>query len=173
MISPRRDGLGARRLTTSNANVAGIWQRFRYWQCELPLAKPWALERSPRRPRQGCCARMVGEDGRTDHRLVSSITSSATLLVSSKQDSYPNCMGEHIEQRIIQPRRIARKRPSKQTPETIGRRLLEIVVYDKRCRVGGTLTLDDLAESEIGDWKMPDFRAACPCERHHAQGGPL
>ena len=25
-----------------------------------------------------------------------------------------------------------------------------------------TLTLDDLAEtSEIGDWKMPDFKAAC------------
>ena len=30
------------------------------------------------------------------------------------------------------------------------------------CRIGATLTLDDLAEtSEIGDWKMPDFRAAC------------
>jgi hypothetical protein len=36
------------------------------------------------------------------------------------------------------------------------------LVYDKRCRIGGTLTLDDLAETaEIGDWKMPDFRAAC------------
>ena len=44
----------------------------------------------------------------------------------------------------------------------MGRRLLEIVVYDKRCRIGGKLTLDDLAEtSEIGDWKMPDFKAAC------------
>ena len=29
------------------------------------------------------------------------------------------------------------------------------------CRIGGTLTLDDLAETEIGDWKMPDFRLAC------------
>jgi hypothetical protein len=38
---------------------------------------------------------------------------------------------------------------------------LQIVVYDKRCRIGGTLTLDDLAETEIGDWKMSDFRAAC------------
>jgi hypothetical protein len=28
------------------------------------------------------------------------------------------------------------------------------------CRIGGTLTLDDLAETEIGDWKMPDFRLA-------------
>ena len=36
------------------------------------------------------------------------------------------------------------------------------MVYGKRCRIGGTLTLDDLAEtSEIGDWKMPDFKAAC------------
>jgi hypothetical protein len=34
--------------------------------------------------------------------------------------------------------------------------------YDKFCRVGGTLALDDLAEnSEVGDWKMPDYRAAC------------
>ena len=52
--------------------------------------------------------------------------------------------------------------PGQQTPEAIGRRLLEIVVYDKCCRVGGKLTLDDLVEtSEVGDWKMPDFKAAC------------
>jgi hypothetical protein len=38
---------------------------------------------------------------------------------------------------------------------------LEIVVYGRHCRIGGRLTLDDLAESEIGDWKMPDFKAAC------------
>ena len=43
----------------------------------------------------------------------------------------------------------------------IGRRLLEIVVYDKCCRIGGSLTLNDLVEtSEVGDWKMPDFKAA-------------
>jgi hypothetical protein len=69
-------------------------------------------------------------------------------------------MGEHTGQRITQRPRIARKRPN-QTVEAIGRRLLEIVVYDKRCRIGGTLTLDDLAETAIGDWKMPDFKAAC------------
>jgi hypothetical protein len=41
---------------------------------------------------------------------------------------------------------------------------LEIVVYGKCCRIGGTLTLDDLAETlEIGDWKMPAFKAACAC----------
>ena len=72
-------------------------------------------------------------------------------------------MGEHTEQRITERPRNARKRPSKQAaPETIGRRLLEIVVYDKTCRIGATLTLDDLAEaSEVGDRKMPDFKAAC------------
>jgi hypothetical protein len=38
----------------------------------------------------------------------------------------------------------------------------EIVVYAKCCRIGGTLTLDDLAEtSEIGDWKMSQFKLAC------------
>jgi hypothetical protein len=48
------------------------------------------------------------------------------------------------------------------TAEAIGRRLLRIVVYDKRCRIGATVTVDDLAEtSEIGNWKMPDFKAAC------------
>jgi hypothetical protein len=71
-------------------------------------------------------------------------------------------MGERAEQSNIDRRRISKNRPRKQTAEAIGRRLLEIVVYDKRCRIGGRLTLDDLAEaSEIGDWKMPDFRAAC------------
>jgi hypothetical protein len=70
-------------------------------------------------------------------------------------------MGEHTEQRITDRPRIARKRPGKQAPETTGRRLLEIVVYGKGCRIGGTLTLDDLAETEVGDWKMPDFRTAC------------
>jgi hypothetical protein len=71
-------------------------------------------------------------------------------------------MGEHTEQRIAGRTRLSRKRPAKQSAEAMGRRLLEIVVYDKSCRTGGTLTLDDLAEtSEVGDWKMPDFKAAC------------
>ena len=39
---------------------------------------------------------------------------------------------------------------------------MEVVVYDKCCRVGEKLTLDDLVEtSEVGDWKMSDFKAAC------------
>ncbi len=70
-------------------------------------------------------------------------------------------MRGHTEQRIAQRARIARKRPGKQSPEVLGRRLLEIVVYGKQCRIGGTLTLDDLAETEIGDWKMPAFKMAC------------
>ena len=70
-------------------------------------------------------------------------------------------MGEHVEDRNTGRLRIARKRPSKQKPETTGRKLLEIVVYEKACRIGGKLSLDDLAETEIGDWMMPQFRAAC------------
>ena len=66
-----------------------------------------------------------------------------------------------IELQKIDHPRIARKRRIKRTPQTMGRRLLEIVVYGKLCRIGGTLTLDNLAETPIGDWKMPDFKAAC------------
>jgi hypothetical protein len=49
-------------------------------------------------------------------------------------------MGEHTEQRITDRSRIGRNRPSKQTPEVLGRRLLQIAVYDKSCRIGGRLT---------------------------------
>jgi hypothetical protein len=71
-------------------------------------------------------------------------------------------MGEHTDPRNIERRVTSRYRPSKQTAEAIGRKLLDIMVYGKTCRVGGKLTLDDLAEtSEIGDWKMPDFKLAC------------
>jgi hypothetical protein len=83
-------------------------------------------------------------------------------LVTSTRNRYPEVMGEHIERPGTEElSRIARKRPVKPTTEAIGRRLLEIVVYGKGCRIGGTLTLGDLVESEIGDWKMPDFSAAC------------
>lgn len=71
-------------------------------------------------------------------------------------------MGENIEQQGLRSARIASKRPTERASEKIGRRLLEIVVYRKNCRVGATLTLNDLAEtSEVGDWKMPQFKAAC------------
>jgi hypothetical protein len=67
-----------------------------------------------------------------------------------------------IEHQKIDRPRIARKRRIKRTPQAMGRRLLEIVVYAKGCRFGGTLSLDDLAETpEVGDWKMPDFKKAC------------
>jgi hypothetical protein len=77
-------------------------------------------------------------------------------------------MGEHTEQRITERARIPRNRPAKQAPETVGRRQLQIVVYDKSCRIGGSLTLDDLIETEIGDWKMPAFKA--PCSYAASQG---
>jgi hypothetical protein len=72
-------------------------------------------------------------------------------------------MGEHRthRMRITQRPRIARKSRGKQTAEAIGRRLLEIIVYDICCRIGGTLTLNEFAEAEIGDWKMPECKMAC------------
>jgi hypothetical protein len=71
-------------------------------------------------------------------------------------------MGEHVAQQNIGRGRISRKRPGKQTAEAIGRRLLAIIKYDINCRIGGKVTVDNLAEtSEVGDWTMPDFKIAC------------
>jgi hypothetical protein len=71
-------------------------------------------------------------------------------------------MGEHIQNQGVRHARIARTRPAKQTAEATARRLLDIIVYSKSCRIGAKLSLDELADSsEVGDWKMPDFRLAC------------
>ena len=71
-------------------------------------------------------------------------------------------MGEHVAQQNIERDRSNRKRPRKQTAAAIGHKLLEIIVYRKTCRIGDKLSVDDLVESsEIGDWKMPDFKMAC------------
>ena len=71
-------------------------------------------------------------------------------------------MGEHVAQQNIERHQFNRKRPGRQTPQVIGRRLLDVVVYQKNCRIGDSLDLDVLSEtSEVGDWKMPDFKAAC------------
>jgi hypothetical protein len=71
-------------------------------------------------------------------------------------------MGENISHPNIGRHRIGAKGPRKQAAEVIGRRLLEVLVYVKHCRVGVKLDIGDLAETtEIGDWKMPDFKMAC------------
>ena len=71
-------------------------------------------------------------------------------------------MGEHAAQQSTGRSRTDRKGQSTRTPQALGRRLLDVLVYAKRCRSGGSVTVDDLVEtSEIGDWKMPDFRMAC------------
>lgn len=71
-------------------------------------------------------------------------------------------MREHVAQQDIVTGRGGRSRPGKPTAATMGRKLLDIVVYGKSCRIGDKLALDELAEtSEIGDWKMPEFRLAC------------
>lgn len=55
----------------------------------------------------------------------------------------------------------ARKPQRKQTAPDLGRRLLDIIVYEKGYRIGGTVCLDDLDATDVGDWKMPDYKAAC------------
>jgi len=68
-------------------------------------------------------------------------------------------MGENTTYLSIKRQRRSARRSDSQIAEAIGRKLL---VYSKSCRIRGQLELDDLIEtSEIGDWKMPDFRMAC------------
>jgi hypothetical protein len=56
---------------------------------------------------------------------------------------------------------VSGKFPRERTVEDIGRRLLDVIVYIKNSRVGAKLNLDDLVETtEVGDWKMPDFKMA-------------
>lgn len=101
-------------------------------------------------------------NGIPNHRLVSTFNSNPWLLVSSNHHRYVMGMGEHIARQNTNPRSVSKKQPRKQTAEAIGRKLLDVVVYRKHCRIGNKLTLGDLAEtSEVGDWKMPDFRIAC------------
>jgi hypothetical protein len=94
-------------------------------------------------------------------RPVSRIMPAVWVLATTHPDRYPS---DGRTYRTADHRSPSdRSETSRQAgPETTGRRLLEIVVYHKCCRIGGTLTLDDLAEtSEVGDWKMPDFKTAC------------
>jgi hypothetical protein len=71
-------------------------------------------------------------------------------------------MEEHFAPLNIAHRRISRGRPRRQAAEAIGRRLLDVVVYAMGCRTGEKVSLDDLAgTSDVGDWKMPDFKMAC------------
>jgi hypothetical protein len=66
---------------------------------------------------------------------------------------------EHVKQPGAERPRIARKCPGKQAAEAFGRHLLGIVGYDRCCRIGGSFSLDDLAETaEFGDWKGGEGR---------------
>jgi hypothetical protein len=53
-----------------------------------------------------------------------------------------------------------RERDGRSVKETVGVKV--VIGRHDDLPHGGKLTPDDLAEtSEIGDWKIPDFRAAC------------
>ena len=70
-------------------------------------------------------------------------------------------MGEHSAKLTFDRSRTNQKQPRKQTPAALGRRLLEIIVYDKRHRIGGHVSLNELDTTDVGDWKMSDYKAAC------------
>lgn len=70
-------------------------------------------------------------------------------------------MGEHSRQLASDRRQTSRKQPRKPTAVELGRRLLAVIVYDRNCRIGGQVSLDDLEATEVGDWTMPDFKGAC------------
>jgi hypothetical protein len=71
-------------------------------------------------------------------------------------------MGENITHQNIGRRPTGTVRGDRKAAEAIGRKLLDVIVYGKSSRIGDKLNVDDLAgTSEIGDWKMPDFKLAC------------
>jgi hypothetical protein len=70
-------------------------------------------------------------------------------------------MSEFTTQLTSITHRASEKLPRRKNAKTLGRRLLHIIVYDKGCRAGGLLMLDDLDTTDIGDWKMSDYKAAC------------
>jgi hypothetical protein len=70
-------------------------------------------------------------------------------------------MRKPVKLRNKQKPQTSRKLPRKHPAENIGRKLLDIIVYNRNSQAGDSLTVDDLVEaSEIGNWKMPDFRMA-------------
>jgi hypothetical protein len=80
------------------------------------------------------------------------------MIISNDSETEHGGMEENVPHNIAH-RRISRGRPRRQAAEAIGRRLVDVVVYAMGRRIGDK---DDLAEtSEVGDWKMPDFKIAC------------
>ena len=57
-------------------------------------------------------------------------------------------MGEHSRQLASDRRQTSRKQPRKPTAVELGRRLLAVIVYDRNCRIGGQVSLDDLEATE-------------------------
>jgi hypothetical protein len=89
-------------------------------------------------------------------------THAAGRLWSSSDETISlSCMSENIHQPKSGLHRTGRPRPEVRTAESMARKLLDAMVYEKCCRSGDKLNLDDLVEtSDIGDWKMSDFETA-------------
>jgi hypothetical protein len=92
---------------------------------------------------------------------VREVIAGVTLLDSIIMHRYVWAMGEHAAQLTFDRSGATRKQPRKQTAAALGRQLLEIIVYRKNCRIGSHVSLDDLDTTDIGDWKMSDYKAAC------------
>ena len=58
-------------------------------------------------------------------------------------------------------RKLAKSADAGQPEQALGRRLLEILVYEICCRPGDKVATEQVADSEIGDWKMPQYKAGC------------
>ncbi len=95
-------------------------------------------------------------DGAAGHTAVSRKATGVSVLVSFGCKHLVCAAWVKIS--ISVPRKPAQKCPE---AEPIARKLLDVIVYDKGCRIGDKLTLDDLARTtDIGDWKMSAFETA-------------
>jgi hypothetical protein len=46
-------------------------------------------------------------------------------------------------------------------PQVLARHLLHVLVHELHRRAGDRVPTDEVAKTEIGDWKMPEFKTCC------------
>jgi hypothetical protein len=127
------------------------------------MTRPW-MDRAKENEVRGLTAFRAKKGDRHDPPITESwavyFLRLAYWPVDARAANWPG-MGEHSAQTTADRARSARKQARKQAPDAMGLRLLEIIVYGQNCRIGGHVSVDDLEATEIGDWSMPAFKAAC------------